>query len=128
MIENVPNDASNSHRVCPGCGIEFSTRHKSRKFCTEICYNNYYNSNIRNNQDHRLQQQEFGVVAIRTLIGESTTTTVTIEALDSIGFPFDLYSNRVKSSPISETYYVWYGPYRLNLTPENQIQITLKNA
>ncbi|MBK6987743.1 MAG: hypothetical protein IPH33_05605 [Bacteroidetes bacterium] len=75
-----------------------------------------------------LQQQEFCVVAIRTLIGESTTATVPIEALDSIGFPFDLYSNRDKSSPISETYYVWYGPYRLNLTSENQIQITLKNA
>lgn len=126
MSENVPNNVSNSNRICPGCGIEFSTRHKSRKFCTEICYNNYYNSNIRNNQDHRLQQQEFGVVAIRTLIGESSTATVPIEALDSIGFRFDLYSNRVKSSPISETYYVWYGPYRLNLTPENQILITLK--
>lgn len=126
MNDDNPINELNPKRTCPGCGKEFHSHHKSRKFCNENCYNAYYNSKIRNNQVHRLQQQGFGVVAIRTLIGDSTTTTVPIEALDSIGFRFDLYSNRVKSSPISETYYVWYGPYRLNLTPENQIQITLK--
>lgn len=126
MNDDNPINELNPKRTCPGCGKEFHSHHKSRKFCNENCYNAYYNSKIRNNQVHRLQQQGFGVVAIRTLIGDSTTTTVPIEALDSIGFRFDLYSNRDKSSPISETYYVWYGPYRLNLTPDNQIQITLK--
>ncbi len=127
MQENEQNEGINSKRICPGCGKEFLSFHKSRKFCGEICYNTHYNSKIRNNQVHRLQQQNFGVVAIRTLIGDSTSTTVPIEALDSIGFPFDQYSSREKHSPISDSYYIWYGPYRLNLTLENQIQITLKN-
>lgn len=122
-----PNNACSQDRICPGCGKEFVTNHKSRKFCSEVCYNNHYNSKIRNNQIHRLQQQDFGVAAIRALVGNSTNTTVPIEALNSIGFRFDLYKNRVKYSPIIESYYVWYGPYRLNITPENQILIILKD-
>jgi hypothetical protein len=122
-----PNNGCSQDRICPGCGKEFVSNHKSRKFCSDVCYNNHYNSKIRNNQIHRLQQQDYCVVAIRTLIGDSTSSTVPIDALDSIGFPFDQYSSREKYSPISDSYYIWYGPYRLNLTLENQIQIILKN-
>ena len=128
MNDDNPNNELNPKRTCPGCGKEFHSHHKSRKFCNDICYNAYYNSKIRNNQDHRLQQQEFCIDAIRTLIGDNTSTTVSIDALDSIDFPFDMYSNREKHSPISENHYVWYGPYRLNLTFDYQIQITLNNA
>ena len=126
------NDINSSESLrpkkkCPGCGKEFATYNKSRKFCNDICYDSYYNSKIRNNQVYRLQQQDFCTVAIRTLIGDSKSSTVPIEALDSIGFPYDQYSSREKHSPISNSYYIWYGPYRLNLTLENQIQITFKN-
>lgn len=127
MKEEEPNRELTPKRSCPGCGKEIVSHNKSRKFCNEICYNIHYNTKVRNDQIHRLQQQDYGVVAIRTLIGESTQTIVPIAALDSIGFRFDLYSNRVKHTPISESYYVWYGPYRLNLTPEYQIQIILKD-
>ena len=128
MIEEESNKAPSSHRICPGCGKEFIAHHKSREFCNDACYNTHYNSKIRNNQVHRLQQQDFCIGAIKTLIGNRTSTTVPIEALDSFGFPFDMYTNREKHSPISENHYVWYGPYRLNLTFDYQIQITLKNA
>jgi len=128
MNEEEPNKPPSSHRICPGCGKEFVTHHKNREYCNEVCYNTHYNSKIRNNQMHRLQQQNFCITAIRTLIGESKSAIVSTADLDSIGFPFDMYSNREKHSPISENHYVWYGPYRLNLTLDYQIQITLKNA
>lgn len=117
------NQPISTNKTCLGCSINFTPRRKDQVYCSKTCSNTHYNNHIRNDQNHRLEKQNFGLEILATFLGNNRESIVTVEQLLNAGFRFDLYSERIRHTPISETYDVLYGPYLLFLTQDFKIQI-----
>ena len=135
---------SEYYRICPYCREEFMADHMSRDFCDEDCGNKFNNRKKRldrrkNKANHEIGSQEnnhvnngsnFGDHVSRNIyilhqlsIDPDFGSTLSYEYLESIGFDFNYFNNRIPVKPNLNKFKIEIGPFSISRIKYNLAHI-----
>jgi ribosomal protein S27AE len=126
---------SDRFRVCPNCGSEFMTEHRSREFCNDKCTDEFHNRKKRDAHLHGMEADESSLVSvvdppknpsaglvnnIKILdalpIDKEEGSVFHVEQLDQLGLNLNYFSGRgelYNINPELGCHFLQVGYYRL---------------
>ena len=135
---------SEYYRICPYCREEFMADHMSRDFCDEDCGNKFNNRKKRldrrkNMASHEIvslennninSERNFGDQLSRNIyilhqlsIDPDFGSTLSYEYLESIGFNFNYFNNRIPVKPNLNKFKIEIGPFSISRIKYNLAHI-----
>lgn len=114
---------SDRYRICPGCEKDFMAKNRGRIYCTSKCFNDHYNNHRRDKAAYFIQTLKSNIEILDSLLSDGREILISAEELAMFGFAFENYSDRQQVDRLSLAFYMWYGPYRTNLTLDHRIKI-----
>ena len=136
---------SEYYRICPYCREEFMADHMSRDFCDEDCGNKFNNRKKRLNRTrmNKVSQEivslennsinserNFGDHVSRNIyilhqlsIDPDFGSTLSYEYLESIGFDFNYFNNRIPVNPNLNKFKIEIGPFSISRIKYNLAHI-----
>ena len=135
---------SEYYRICPYCREEFMADHMSREYCNDQCGDDFNNRKKRldrrkNMASHEIGSQEnnhvnngsnFGDHVSRNIyilhqlsIDPDFGSTLSYEYLESIGFDFNYFNNRIPVKPNLNKFKIEIGPFSISRIKYNLAHI-----
>lgn len=141
------------YRICPHCRKPHMVHNKSRDYCSDKCYNDFY-SQIRKHMKiadyyskphSEMQQQlnhkeeypkedlvfnayENNLKILASLSIDEEGTRYNVQELNNAGFEFNAYSYRYQINSDLNIYGIEYGPYVIFLDQPDTLLIHLKKT
>ena len=135
---------SEYYRICPFCKEEFMADHMSREFCDDQCGDDFNNRKKRldrrkNMASHELGSQENNhvnngsnfvdhvsrniYILHQLSIDPDFGSTLSYEYLESIGFDFNYFNNRIPVKPNLNKFKIEIGPFSISRIKYNLAHI-----
>lgn len=147
------DENSQYYRICPHCRMPHMVHNKSRDYCSDKCYDDFYNQ-IRKHkkiasqygQPHTEMQQQLNhckeypkenlmfngyennLKILASLSIDEGGTRYKVQELHNRGFEFNAYSHRYQIKSDLNIYGIEYGPYVIFLDQPDTLLIHLKKT
>ena len=115
-----------NNSICSGCGCAFEAKHGHQKFCNNICYQDFYNKFLRDNNKHRLLTLTKNGNILKDIIGNQNEIKTSYESLMKMGFDFYTYNKKIPYDNKGSVFYIIYGEFKTNITFDDLIKIKYK--
>jgi hypothetical protein len=145
QFTNNIDKTSEYYRICPFCKTEFMADHMSREYCNDDCGNKFNNRKKRLNKNKLkigVNEKEFHVksnlnsernfedminqnisILYQLSIDPKFGSIVSYDYLDSIGFNFNYFNNRIPVKNNLNKFKIEIGPFSISRTSYNQARI-----